>query len=326
MTTHLGLQRILLPSAQVSSLTTGSITLPSARGMFSLPYSGYSVGKNDTSAHKFNFYSETSSILSATLSASYNSTGAGLTRGSTAGYFAGGSSNTSTQANNKLTFSTETFSNPGNMGGGRLYGCSISNESTAGYVTGGEISSPLTYFTDVTKFTYSGETWSQFGSGNFNVTNNVTGGENGSTAGYHWGGFGGGIDVSKKITFSNDTSSLSFTAARIEYAGKSPSNGTTAGYQMGGMNGGTGAPTNVVRKLTYSGESYSVLATTLSVSRYRNINFSDYTTSAFSMGGEAGSGSFTTIQKMPYSTDTLSTLSATLSSGRAEVAAVNYHV
>ena len=34
MTTHLGLQRILLPSAQVSQLTTGSITLPSAGGEF----------------------------------------------------------------------------------------------------------------------------------------------------------------------------------------------------------------------------------------------------------------------------------------------------
>lgn len=34
MTTHLGLQRILLPTAQVSSLTTGSITLPSARGAY----------------------------------------------------------------------------------------------------------------------------------------------------------------------------------------------------------------------------------------------------------------------------------------------------
>jgi hypothetical protein len=31
MTTYLGLQRILVPSAQVNSLTTGSITLPSAR-------------------------------------------------------------------------------------------------------------------------------------------------------------------------------------------------------------------------------------------------------------------------------------------------------
>jgi hypothetical protein len=37
MTTHLGLQRILLPSAQVSQLTTGSITLPSARQSFIPP-------------------------------------------------------------------------------------------------------------------------------------------------------------------------------------------------------------------------------------------------------------------------------------------------
>jgi hypothetical protein len=34
MAPHLGLQRIMIPSAQVSSLTTGSITLPSARGQF----------------------------------------------------------------------------------------------------------------------------------------------------------------------------------------------------------------------------------------------------------------------------------------------------
>ena len=34
MTTHLSLQRPLLPTAQVSALTTGSITLPSARGAF----------------------------------------------------------------------------------------------------------------------------------------------------------------------------------------------------------------------------------------------------------------------------------------------------
>lgn len=37
MTTHLSLQRMLLPTAQVSSLTTGSITLPSARQAFVPP-------------------------------------------------------------------------------------------------------------------------------------------------------------------------------------------------------------------------------------------------------------------------------------------------
>jgi hypothetical protein len=34
MAPHLGLQRIMIPSSQVSSLTTGSITLPSAKGSF----------------------------------------------------------------------------------------------------------------------------------------------------------------------------------------------------------------------------------------------------------------------------------------------------
>ena len=42
MAPHLGLQRIMIPSAQVSSLTTGAITLPSARGSFIPPEtSGY---------------------------------------------------------------------------------------------------------------------------------------------------------------------------------------------------------------------------------------------------------------------------------------------
>jgi hypothetical protein len=43
MTTHLSLQRPLLPTAQVSALTTGSITLPSARGAFVPPGNYYSI-------------------------------------------------------------------------------------------------------------------------------------------------------------------------------------------------------------------------------------------------------------------------------------------
>ena len=59
MTTHLGLQRILLPSAQVSSLTTGSITLPSARGQFTEPGDFESIA--------------TSTLSSATASITFNS-------------------------------------------------------------------------------------------------------------------------------------------------------------------------------------------------------------------------------------------------------------
>lgn len=43
MAPHLGLQRIMVPSAQVSSLTTGSITLPSAKGTFTETGSFFSI-------------------------------------------------------------------------------------------------------------------------------------------------------------------------------------------------------------------------------------------------------------------------------------------
>jgi hypothetical protein len=57
MTTHLGLQRILLPSAQVSTLTTGSITLPSARGAFILPsyYVALATATVTTTTTQINF-------------------------------------------------------------------------------------------------------------------------------------------------------------------------------------------------------------------------------------------------------------------------------
>lgn len=42
MTPHLGLQRIMIPSSQVSSLTTGSVAMPSAKGSFyDGPYGSY---------------------------------------------------------------------------------------------------------------------------------------------------------------------------------------------------------------------------------------------------------------------------------------------
>lgn len=63
MTTHLGLQRILLPSAQVSSLTTGSITLPSARGAFT-EGSYFFIATNDV-------VSSTSSITFSSIPSTY---------------------------------------------------------------------------------------------------------------------------------------------------------------------------------------------------------------------------------------------------------------
>jgi len=319
------------PGAQVTTALTGALTTPGAKGAFSLPFSGYSAGAT-TTVLKFNFYSETPSTLSGSLNASYGTTGQGFTYHGTAGYFAGGTGgNSTTQQNNKLVFSTETLSALSVMDSavGRLYGASVSNESVAGYALGGEASAPtLTYYTNAAKFTFSGESWSAVASGGFSQTNAHAGGENGSTAGYHWYGFGGSQLDAKKITFSNDSVSTSFAgpSGEAEYAGKSPSNGTTAGYALGGINR-TGTPLlDRCAKLTYSNDSHSVLATTLSSARYTPINMSDYTTNAYSMGGYNGTSNVTTIQKMPYSTDTMSTLATTLTTARAGMAVANYHV
>lgn len=74
MTTHLGLQRILVPSAQVSSLTTGSITLPSARGQFSIPgdydsIATYTVGSGGQSFIEFTSIPQTYKSLELRISA-----------------------------------------------------------------------------------------------------------------------------------------------------------------------------------------------------------------------------------------------------------------
>lgn len=64
MTTHLALQRPMLPTAQVSALTSGSITLPSARGAFVDPtnfesIATYTVSGSSTSVITFSSISQT---------------------------------------------------------------------------------------------------------------------------------------------------------------------------------------------------------------------------------------------------------------------------
>jgi hypothetical protein len=73
MTTHLGLQRILLPSAQVSQLTTGSITLPSAGQTFIPPTDFQSIasalGNGTTTDFTFNSIPQTYKYLQIRITA-----------------------------------------------------------------------------------------------------------------------------------------------------------------------------------------------------------------------------------------------------------------
>jgi hypothetical protein len=64
MAPHLGLQRIMIPSAQVSSLTTGSITLPSAKGTFVPPGDYFSLDS-------YNLTTTTTSVTFSSISQDY---------------------------------------------------------------------------------------------------------------------------------------------------------------------------------------------------------------------------------------------------------------
>lgn len=117
-----------------------------------------------------------------------------------------------------------------------------------------------------------------------------------------------------KVTYSND--SLSTLAATL---GGSPgrsaagfSNSGTAGYTAGGYNGAAGGSQSVINKLTYSNDSNSSGATTLSVVRGEVYSCSNTGTAGYAGGGYSTSGDVSSIDKILYSNDSRSTLSATL--------------
>ena len=283
----------------------------------SSPYNGYILGGYNGSANTdaiimFNFTSETASTLSATLSSARSSTSVAFNNNGVAAYVfageSGGGSNIMTM--DKLTYSTNTksVSTSGPTSQGRNYAGGIDNTATASYVCGGESGSPLVYFSNFLKFTFSNATWST-GANSSLETNSLTGNENGSTAGYHWNNNGSSYITARKVNFSNDSFSNSFTSASREYSSHAPSNGTTASYQFAGQTR-SGVKQNAIQKLTISGESISTLSATLSSARTSVCTMSNWNTAAWCLGG-ADSSTTNIIQKFTFSGETMSTLAAT---------------
>lgn len=114
----------------------------------------------------------------------------------------------------------------------------------------------------------------------------------------------------------HSTLNASITNARRQHS--SLSNSGTAGYLCGGYSDAASAETNVTEKFTFSSETFSVGSTWS-----RNFRLAP----SYSNNGTAGylhapaissgaSGSTTSIQKILYSSDTVSIISATASTAR----------
>jgi len=118
-----------------------------------------------------------------------------------------------------------------------------------------------------------------------------------------------------KLTFSNLTrSTLSATLSTENYTGGNVANNNLAGYHLGGANN-VATRTNVIDKLSFPYDIKSTLSATLATATmYLGGGASNQGTAGYIFGGnDATTGDLTSIQKLLYSTEARSSLSATLS-------------
>ena len=153
----------------------------------------------------------------------------------------------------------------------------------------------------------------------FNVVLETGSHANSGTAGY-WGAGLNSSYVSQsgytKITFSTDvTSGLSANISTARSGGSGFANSGTAGYLNGGSDSVGDQATGYIQdveKLTYSNETSSGLGNKLNVPRFIASAFANSGTAGYVAGGY-GNARLNSINKNVFSTDTYSTLSATLS-------------
>jgi len=140
----------------------------------------------------------------------------------------------------------------------------------------------------------------------------------------YWAGGGAqsnlyeGLTRYDKLSVVDDSkSTLAATLASGRMATGGYSNESTAGYTLAGFtNNPSSQLRNTIEKLTYSTESNSVLAATLSIPTDSFGSFSNSGTAGYHSGGWNSSSNQSYIDKVTYSTDSLSTLGSGLSVGR----------
>lgn len=201
-----------------------------------------------------------------------------------------------------------------------------SNPPVAGYTLGGENATGATVYTKIEKLTFAGESNSVLGAVLSTPSFAFSGGNNGSVAGYTFGGYGTSatLNAINKLTFSNDTNSAIAAVMPVaKHNTVTVSNGPTAIYNAAGI-----ADTNAITKLTLSNDTMSTLSTVLT-------HADQDRTQAVSNLGVAGymlhrwiSANTTTLSatshKLLFSNETISTFSGNTSIATAFSASCGY--
>jgi hypothetical protein len=240
--------------------------------------------------------------------ASSKKTGLGV-----AGYFAAGIGTGGTNLTSvaKYLYSTDTTSTLSGTVTGRYSRAGLSNYDTAGYFLNGYVAGVGSTGASE-KMPFVTETISVLS----NTANHAEASAmtNSGTAGYQGGGWGGSSDVATvlKWNYSNDTESTGANnlaaAARLwmTYA----NNKGERGYYGGDFQGTT------MWYYAFSNETTSTIAATFSVANFNYSNaVSDEGTSFITTAGDFTNAGNRGLNKVPFSTETRTTLSATTTIG-----------
>jgi hypothetical protein len=280
-----------------------------------IPKAGYASGGytngNLSTVQKLTFSNDSRTTLAATLSAS-STDGSAFANSGTAGYAQLGRSTTV----NKIAFSNDSISTLGASGS---YQSTVdrsgtaSNSGTAGYWAGGYNYDVFSSSNAINKITYSNDT-------RVSVSATMPGGvtdqgscANSGTAGYFAGGAdaGGGNKI-QKLTFSGETrSQLGSTLPHSPSGLRGVSNNGVAAFFAGGF---AGYYYTGIERITYSTDTFTSQVAYLNTGSTSMAGFAESGTAGYFAGGGAsgGSGITSIIQKMAFSNNTVSTLSATM--------------
>jgi hypothetical protein len=283
---------------------------------------GYLFGGQTGSTYRniiqqLNFGTEVNATIAPTLTNNIWQGGAFANSG-VAGYSAGGTDQaTLFSTTDKINFITVTKSTTNAMPQGLSGQLAHANSGVAGYVMGG--AADPTTSAAIRKLTFPADTWSTISATLPTPNARATACANSGTAGY---GFGGGnTNTIVKLLYSNETrSTLSATLTYALYTSTATSNNGVAAYHHGGYNGSMITQND---KLAYSTETRSSLASLLAstyvsadAGAYANSGVAGYIAAGYNADGFGSLPSGTTsgarnqINKMTYSTDTISVISA----------------
>jgi hypothetical protein len=206
------------------------------------------------------------------------------------------------------TSSATTSTNNASYGG-------VANSGTAGYYLGGYYAGPNRRSV-IDKIIFATDTRSSI-TNLPTAVNGVTAFANQGTAAYKPGGTNQSVNPINeiaKILFSNDTvSTLGATISEAREAQGSFGNKSVAGYVIGGTTPAVGGASQRGDKLTFSTETNANLGSFISPKKRYLMSFNNDAVAGYSAGGDDNATAYATILKVAYSSDTLSTVSATLS-------------